>query len=67
METFSTTIAPVSDKNLVEVARELGPVISTSIDEEEQARRLSRPVLDALKGAGFFRLLLPRSLGVSVT
>lgn len=63
METFSTTVAPATDRNLVELARELGPVISTSIDQEEQARRLSRPVLDALKGAGFFRLLLPRSLG----
>lgn len=63
METFPTTTAAVSDKNLVETARELGPVIGTHIDEEEAARRLSRPVLDALKDAGFFRLLLPRSLG----
>ena len=63
MESFSTAAAPVTDKNLVEVARELGPLISTSIDEEEAARRLSRPVLDALKKAGFLRMLLPRSLG----
>lgn len=43
-------------------ARRLAPHIEAHADQIEHERRLSGPVLDALHGAGMFRLLLPRSL-----
>src|SRR5688500_441657 len=50
-------------KDLVQVARDLGPVISQNIDEEENNGRLSQPVVNALKSAGLYKMLLPNSLG----
>jgi alkylation response protein AidB-like acyl-CoA dehydrogenase len=50
-------------QTILQSASELGPVISQYIDEEENNRRLSKPVLDALRGAAFHRLFLPKSLG----
>lgn len=50
-------------KDLVQVARDLGPAISQNIDEEENNGRLSQPVVNALKSAGFYKMLLPASLG----
>lgn len=47
----------------MQTVSELGRVISQNIDEEEKNRRLSKPVLDGLRGAGFHRLFLPKSLG----
>ncbi len=48
---------------LLETAAEIGPFISQYIDEEESNRRISRPVLNALREAGFLRLFLPKTLG----
>ena len=50
-------------KTLLETASEIGPFISQYIDEEENNRRLSKPVLNALREAGFHKLFLPKSLG----
>jgi alkylation response protein AidB-like acyl-CoA dehydrogenase len=50
-------------KTLLEKAAEIGPVISQYIDEDENNRRISKPVLQALREAGFLRLFLPKSLG----
>jgi indole-3-acetate monooxygenase len=47
----------------VERARGLAPRIEACADEIERERRLPEPLLAALIEAGFFRLLLPRSLG----
>lgn len=59
-----TADAPVTiQKDLVQAASELGPVISQYIDEEEKNRRLSGPVLDALNKLSFTRLFLPKTLG----
>ena len=63
METLTTPTISTIEKNLIQVARELGPVISQHIDEEENNRRISQPVLQALREAGFLRLFLPKSLG----
>ena len=40
-------------KTLLETASEIGPVISQYIDEDENNRRVSKPVLQALIEAGF--------------
>jgi indole-3-acetate monooxygenase len=53
----------IETTNLVEMAAKLGPAISQNIDEEENGRRLSKPVLNSLKEAGLLKLFLPQSLG----
>ena len=63
METLAAPGASVKEKDFVKIARELGPVISQYITEEENNGRLSAPVVDALKKAGFYKLFLPKSLG----
>jgi alkylation response protein AidB-like acyl-CoA dehydrogenase len=56
------TQLPDSD-NLVQVARDLAPLIREHADEAERNGRLARPVVDALARAGMFRLWTPRALG----
>jgi alkylation response protein AidB-like acyl-CoA dehydrogenase len=48
---------------LLDAARGLGSTIAKHIDTTERGRRLAAPVLDALRGAGLFRLFTPRALG----
>jgi len=50
-------------KALLESANKIGPIISQHIDEEEKNRRLSKPVIDALRKSCFHRLFMPESLG----
>jgi indole-3-acetate monooxygenase len=50
-------------QTLLQTASEIGSVISQYIDEEENNRRLSKPVLNTLREAGFYRLFMPVSLG----
>src|SRR6187399_2968677 len=50
-------------KTLFETAIELGPAINQYVEEEEINRRLSKPVLERLREAGFHRLYLPESRG----
>ncbi len=63
METLTAIDQPKIQKDLMRSARELGPAISQYINQDERNRRLSKPVIDALKDAGFFRMFLPKSLG----
>jgi indole-3-acetate monooxygenase len=64
METLAVhSTRPAKEKDLVQMARDLAPIISQNIDEEESMGRLSAPVVNALKKAGFLKLFLPKSLG----
>ncbi len=47
----------------IERARALGPLLREAADEIEEQRQLPERVVEALVDGGFFRLLLPRSLG----
>src|SRR5713226_1672691 len=47
----------------VERARALAPMLAAASDEIEERRQLPEYVVEALIEGGFFRLLLPRSLG----
>jgi alkylation response protein AidB-like acyl-CoA dehydrogenase len=38
-------------------------VIAKHVETTERERRLARPVIDALRAAGLFRLFTPRALG----
>src|SRR5256714_6391794 len=48
---------------LIERARALAPLIAREADEIERTRRLTEPVLSALIENGFYRVLLPQSVG----
>ena len=61
METM--TALPAIEKNLLQVASELGSSISQNITEEENNGRISANVVNALREAGFYKLFLPKSLG----
>ena len=54
---------PASTTSLVSDARALAPLLRRYAPEAELNRRISPAVLAALKEAGFFRMLLPQSLG----
>lgn len=63
METLTASNVWVTEKDLVQRARDLAPLISQSIAEEENNGKLSATVVDALKNAGFYKLFLPKLLG----
>src|SRR5215207_104270 len=46
-----------------ETLNNVGPLINQNISEEENNRKLSRPVVNTLREAGLHRLFLPKSLG----
>lgn len=50
-------------ETLLDAVEEIGPVIREHASEAEAGRRLSRPAMEALRGAGLFRMLRPHSLG----
>jgi len=51
------------DTSLLDAAREIAPIIRAHSEEAERERRLSRPVLKALRETGLLRMTTPRSLG----
>jgi len=63
METLSYTTLSAAEKNLMQRARDLAPLLAAHLQEEATDRRLSRPVLNALREAGLLKLFLPKSLG----
>src|SRR5688500_7410679 len=48
---------------LIEKARKMGPLLQENAPIAERERRLPKVVFDALAGAGFQRMMTPRSLG----
>ena len=51
------------DTSLIDAAREIAPIIREHSEEAERERRLSQPVLQALRETGLLRMNTPRSLG----
>ncbi|MPZ15647.1 MAG: hypothetical protein GEU73_14700 [Chloroflexi bacterium] len=51
------------DTSLLDAAREIAPIIRAHGEEAERERRLSQPVLKALRETGLLRITTPRSLG----
>ena len=58
-----TTAAIATDDSLVARARALEPIIRQHAETTERERRLARPVLQAMREAGLFRMFTPRALG----
>jgi indole-3-acetate monooxygenase len=63
METLSNAVASVNGKDLLQTANKLSTILAQNIHEEENNGRLSAPVVNALREAGFYKLFLPKSLG----
>ena len=65
METVATPVSEVkiSSNQILDSISDIAPVLSQHVEDEEKIGRLSAPVVDALRAAGFFKLFLPRSLG----
>jgi indole-3-acetate monooxygenase len=59
--TSQTPWAP--DTSLLEAAREIAQIVRAHSEEAERERRLSQPVLKALRETGLLRMTTPRSLG----
>src|SRR5262245_22533131 len=51
------------DASLLDAARDIAPIVRKHSDEAERDRRLSAPVLKALRESGLLRMAAPRSLG----
>ena len=51
------------DEGILAAARDVGPIIAKHADTTERERRLARPVIDALRTAGLYRLFTPKALG----
>ena len=51
------------DADYIERARRLAPLLKEAADEIEEQRQLPQRVVEALIDGGFFKLLIPRSLG----
>ena len=51
------------DTDYLQKARELAPTLAAASDEIEELRGLPERIVEALIEGGFFRMLLPRSLG----
>jgi indole-3-acetate monooxygenase len=65
MNTELTAISPatIHVNDLLDTVSQMGAILSQHVDEEENNRRLSRTVLNALREAGLLRLFTPKSLG----
>jgi len=55
--------AEMRDTDYLQKARELAPILAAASDEIEELRELPERIVEALIEGGFFRMLLPRSLG----
>jgi alkylation response protein AidB-like acyl-CoA dehydrogenase len=69
-EGFAAPVDPIRatrpvavDESLVARARALEPIIREHAATTERERRLARPVLEAMREAGLFRMFTPRALG----
>ncbi|MDF9798508.1 alkylation response protein AidB-like acyl-CoA dehydrogenase [Catalinimonas alkaloidigena] len=58
-----TSPTPTLQKDLLDKVREIKPVLLKYAKEAEENRRLSDPVLDAMKEAGLFRIWKPKAYG----
>lgn len=63
MAATTITETPVTPEILCERLEAIRPVIEGGRDEAEESGRITEPVVEALKDAGFLRMALPRSYG----
>ena len=54
---------PLVQENLIDAARELGPLLAKNAKQSEQERRAHQENIDAIRDAGLFRLMVPKRFG----
>ena len=59
----TTQVAALDGTAILANARRLEPLLRESATEVEAARRLTKPVVDALRDSGVFRMSMPREWG----
>ena len=57
--------ADIDDQPLTRAARALQPMIRAHREEIEREQRLPTPLVEQMRAAGFYRMVIPRSLGGS--
>jgi alkylation response protein AidB-like acyl-CoA dehydrogenase len=57
------TAGIAADESLIARARALEPIVRQHAETTERERRLARPVFEAMRDAGLFRMFTPRALG----
>ncbi len=62
-EQGGSIMATIPSKTWLERAQAIAPVVQQYREECDRTRRLPPPVFDAVREAGFLRMLLPRALG----
>jgi len=63
MESTQSNLQSNALTELLDKAAKLAPLIRGYADESERERRLSKPVVEALRDAGFFRMFRPLARG----
>jgi indole-3-acetate monooxygenase len=61
--TIDTVVRPTEPGTILDAVRALAPSIAARGDEIERARRLPPDLVDELRAAGCFRMLVPRRFG----
>ena len=56
-------VADVGASTVLEAVREFTPEIAARAEEIERARQVPADIIDRLRDAGAFRMLLPRAYG----
>jgi alkylation response protein AidB-like acyl-CoA dehydrogenase len=58
-----TRLPEIDSEPLVQVAAALRPVLRSYHEQIEREQRLPQPLVEELRGAGFYRLVIPHTLG----
>jgi indole-3-acetate monooxygenase len=53
----------VSREELLERVQQIAPVVREHADQSEQQRHLADPIVEAIRDAGLYRMVVPRELG----
>jgi alkylation response protein AidB-like acyl-CoA dehydrogenase len=59
----AATLGTDEAQQLISSARALRPLLEEHAAESEQQRKLAEPVIEAIRGAGIFELMVPRKHG----
>jgi len=56
-------VQEVGQEELLERVQQIAPVVREYADQGEQQRHLADPIIEAIREAGLYQMLVPRELG----